>query len=84
MIAINYETWHWDNFRLGDLEESAVVLALVEGSYWDRYTKREDGFWHQNKPDGAYLDSYELETFIFNEVGPEEHVIIAPNGLMNK
>ena len=83
MLAVNYETWRWDNFRLEELGEHAVVLALVEGCYWDRYTKSEDGFWYQNEPDGTYLDSYELKTFIFDEVGPEEYVIVAPNGLMS-
>lgn len=84
MLAINYETWRWDNFRLEELEENAMMLALVEGSYWNRYIKREDGFWYLDDSGKDYIDSYVLKDFILNDVGPEEYVIIAPNGLMSK
>lgn len=83
MLAVNYETWRWDNFRLEDLEENAMVLVLVEGDYWNRYTKSEDGFWYLDGSDKDNIDSYVLEDFIRNDVGPEEYVIIAPNGLMS-
>lgn len=83
MLAVNYETWRCDNFRLEDLEENATVLVLVEGSYWNRYSKSIDGFWYLDGSYKDYIDSYELEDFIRNDVGPEEYVIIAPNGLMS-
>lgn len=83
MLAVNYETWRWDHFRLEDLEEAATVLTLVEGNYWGRYTKNADGFWHADDLDGACLGSDELEEFILDNSGPEEHVIVAPNGLMS-
>lgn len=83
MLAINYETWYWEHFRLEDLGETSVVLTLVEGSYWNRYTKGIDGFWYLDGPDKDYIDSYTLEDFIKNDVGPEEYVIVAPNGLMS-
>lgn len=84
MLAINYETWRWDNFRLEELGETAMILALVEGCYWNRYTKREDGFWYLDDSGKDYIDSYVLKDFILNDVGPEEYVIIAPNGLMSE
>ena len=84
MLAVNYETWRWDSFRLEDLEKNAMVLTLVEGDYWNKYIKRIDGFWYLDGEDKDYIDSYVLEDFLRNDVGPEEYIIIAPNGLMSE
>mgnify|MGYP007039863699 CR=1 FL=1 len=40
MLAVNYETWRWNDFVLEELQEGAAVLTLVEGCYWEKYTKR--------------------------------------------
>lgn len=84
MLAVNYETWDWNDFRLEELGENAVVLTLVEGSYWEKYSRNADRFWHADDADANYLDDYELEEFILEDVGPEEYTVIAPNGLMGK
>ena len=85
MLAINYETWDWNNFQLEELGETAVVLTLVEGSYWTKYTRNADGFWNDDDdPDGSWLEDYELEEFILEDVGPEEYTVIAPHGLMSR
>lgn len=84
ILAINYETWCWQRFRLDDLGEHAVVLTLVNGSCWEKYTRTADVFWWDGDPDGNRLEDYELEEYILNDVGPEECVVIAPNGLMSR
>lgn len=84
MLAINYETWRWNNFNLEELGETAVVLTLVEGYYWKKYTRNADGFWNDGDPDGSWLEDYELEEYILNDVGQEEYMVIAPHGLMSR
>ena len=84
MLAVNYETWALGPFRLEDLGEHAVVLTLVKGHYWEKFTRNEDVFWWDGDPDGNRLEDYELEEYILNDVGPEECVVIAPNGLMSR
>lgn len=84
MLAVNYETWRWADFNLEELEEHAVVLVCVEGCYWKKYTRNTDGFWNDGDPDGSWLEDYELEEYILNDVGPEEYTVIAPHGLMSR
>lgn len=84
MLAIDYETFGWERFSLEELGEVAVVLVLVGGNYWQKYTRNAEGFWNDGDPDGSWLEDYELEEYILNDVDPEEYVVIAPNGLMGR
>ena len=61
-----------------------MVLILIEGCYWEKYTRNAEGFWHDGDPDGSWLEDYELEDYTLNDVGPEEYVVIAPHGLMSR
>lgn len=83
MLAVNYETWRWEHFNLEELGEHAVVLTLVEGSYWKKFTRSADVYWYGDPQDDTRLEDYELEEYILNGVGPEEYVVIAPHGLMS-
>ena len=77
----NYETWEWENFDLAALEPGAVVLALVEGDYWMKYTKTVPDTWLPDLEDMSAVDDETLARETLYECR-EEWVLVAPRGLV--
>lgn len=77
----NYATWEWENFDISALEPGAVVLALIEGDYWMRYTKTGPDAWLSDDEDEGTVDD---ETLVWETLAEcrDEWVLIAPYGLM--
>lgn len=77
----NYATWEWEDFDISALESGAVVLALIEGDYWMRYTKTAPDTW---TPDLEEMSVVNDETLVWETLAEcrDEWVLIAPYGLM--
>lgn len=77
----NYETWDWEDFDLSALEPGAVVLALIEGDYWMKYTKTAPDVWLSDEEDEGTVDDKTLawETLAGCR---DEWVLVAPRGLV--
>ena len=77
----NYETWNWEDFDLATLEPGAVVLFLVEGDYWMKYTKTGPDAWLSDDEDEGTVDDETLAWETLDE-RRDSWVIIAPHGLV--
>lgn len=77
----NYETWKWEDFDLATLEPGAVVLFLVEGDYWMKYTKAGPDVWMSDDEDEGTVDDETLAWETLDE-RRDSWVIIAPHGLV--